>query len=152
MNMQKNLDNAVGAERAKTFARGMQLSLGELIAKVEPIAANQKGRIDDKLEEADVYFDFEYLYPVSLCSWRGSYSELSIEFGQGQTALTVTRFLDMLKESVGKSYCGYKGGDFVMSRQTPVWVANYGNAGNTGVIGVLDLGYRVIIQTGYTEF
>lgn len=50
---------------------------------------------------------------------------------------------------IGKTFTGYKGGDFEMSRRTPVWVANYGNAGNTGIVGIHDDGYSVIILTAY---
>lgn len=64
----------------------------------------------------------------------------------------MTAFLQMLKGAVGKTFMGYKGGDFVMSRQTPVWVANYGDAGHTAVIGVVDDGYQVILITALREF
>lgn len=57
----------------------------------------------------------------------------------------------MLRSAVGAAFEGYKGGVFTMSRHTPVWVANYGNAGNTAVVGVRDLGYLVIIETAYVE-
>lgn len=151
MDIQKILDNEISAQRAKRLANSDQLTLGELIAKIEPIAAKQGERIEAKQGESDVCFDFEYLKPTSLSSWRGSYAELAIEFASGE-AMTVNKFLEMLKDAVGKTYTGYKGGEFQMSRQTPLWVANYGNAGNTAVIGVLDLGYTVIIETAYREY
>lgn len=152
MDMQEYINNQIKAQRALVLAASDQLTLGELIAKIEPIAEKQKQRITDGREEAQVYFDFEYLHPTRLISWRGSYAELSLCYSTEGDAMPVSKFLEKLKEAVGKTFYGYKGGNFQMSRQTPIWVANYGNAGNTAVIGVLDLDYNVIIQTGYREF
>lgn len=62
------------------------------------------------------------------------------------------QFLEMLKEAVGKTYEGYKGGDFEMTEDTPMWVANYRYADNTGVMGVIDKGYAIVLVTGYCEY
>lgn len=32
-----------------------------------------------------------------------------------------------------KEFTGWKGGEFTMDESTPVWVANAGNSGNTGL-------------------
>lgn len=154
MDMQTYLDNAVKASRAKTLAESDQLTLGEIILKLEPIVNAQKSRIEDGKEEATVQYDFEYLYPTYIDSWRGIYAELALNFvdhSGNDKEKTVTEFYNMLKEAVGKTFTGYKGGEFTMSRQTPVWVANYGNSGNTAVIDIIDNGYNVIIVTGYRE-
>lgn len=33
------------------------------------------------------------------------------------------------KAAMGKVFCGYKGGDYVMGALTPVWLASYGCCG-----------------------
>lgn len=151
MNMQEYINNAVNAARSKVLASSAQLTLGEIILKLEPIVAKQK----ERKEEAVVKYDFEYLYPTRIDSWRGSYAELALNFvgSDGpEKELTVTEFYNLLKETVGKEFTGYKGGSFIMSKHTPVWVANYGNSGNTGVVEIVDNGYVVIITTAYCEF
>lgn len=148
MDMQTYIQNAVKAGRQNTLSKSDQLTLGELILKLEPIVEKQKERKD----EAEVKYDFEYLFPTSIDSWRGSYDELALNFEIEGNCMKVTDFLKMLKEALGKEFTGYKGGEFYMNKNTPVWVANYGNSGNTAVIDVVDDGYQIILITGYREF
>jgi len=122
-----------------------QLSLGEMILKLEPIVEKQKQRIAENKTEATVQYDFEYLYPTSINSWRGTDEN-------GYKPMTVTEFLALLRGCVGKGFTGYKGGKFIMTKNTPVWVANFGNSGNTAVIDIIDNNYSVIIITGHREF
>lgn len=70
MALQTYLNNAVAAARQKTLAASDQLTLGEMIAALEPIVADQK----DRKEEATVYYDFGYMRPTTI---GGSYSELA---------------------------------------------------------------------------
>jgi len=147
MDLQTYIQNAVKASRANTLANSDQLTLGELILKLEPIVNNQK-----EGEEATVSYDFEYLFPTSINSWRGSYDELALNFETQGEKMKVSEFLKMLKECIGKTFTGYKGGDFTMHKGTPIWVANYSHSGNTAIIDVVDNGYVVILITGYREF
>ena len=119
MDLQTYIQNAVKASRANTLANSDQLTLGELILKLEPIVKNQKDG-----EEATVRYDFEYLFPTSIDSWRGSYNELALNFETQGEEMKVSEFLNMLKECIGKTFTGYKGGDFTMHKGTPIWVAN----------------------------
>lgn len=148
MDLQTYIHNAVKAARANTLANSDQLTLGELILKLEPIVKNQKS--DD--DEATVRYDFEYLFPTSIGSWRGSYDELALNFETEGEEMKVSEFLAMLKECIGKTFTGYKGGDFTMHKGTPIWVANYSHSGNTAVIDVVDNRYVVLLITGYREF
>lgn len=146
-----NLENAVKASRKDTFDSSDQLTLGELILKFEPILEKQK----ERKEEAVVVYDFGYLFPTDIGSWRGSYSELALNYvasAGNESQKTVTEFIEMLKETVGKTLTGYKGGDFVMTKNTPVWVSNYGEACHTAIIDVVDNGYEVILITGLREY
>jgi len=147
MDLQTYIQNAVKASRANTLANSDQLTLGELILKLEPIVKNQK-----EGEEATVRYDFEYLFPTTIDSWRGSYDELALNFETQGEEMKVSEFLKMLKECIGKTFTGYKGGDFTMHKGTPIWVANYSHSGNTAVIDVVDNGYVVLLITGYREF
>jgi hypothetical protein len=150
MDLQTYISNAVKVSRLETLANSDQLTLGEVISKCEAIA-KRKYKLHDG-SEPGVRFDLEYLKPTGIDSWRGSYDELALEFGTEGREPPLSEFIEMLKEADGKTYTGYKGGDYTMSRHTPVWVANYGNIGNTAVIDVVDNDYEIILITGYREF
>lgn len=130
------------AGRSERLKTSPQLLLGELILKLEAV----------EKKDLRVCFDFENAHPTHLGSWRGSYCELAIRFEFEGSCLTVVDFLKKLHEAVGATYEGYKGGEFTMGKNTPVWVANYGNSGNTAVVGIIDTGYQVIIETKYCEY
>jgi len=138
MDLQTYLNNAT--------ATSNQLTLGELISKLEPFVKKQGE------DEATVRYDFEYLFPNDIDSWRGSYSELALNFATEGEAMKASNFLKMLEDCIGRKFIGYKGGKFTMNKNTPIWVANYGNSGNTAVIDVVDNNYCIILITGYREF
>ena len=154
MDIQKFVEDSIKAQRVDMLAKSDQLTLGEMILKLEPIVEKYKDEPDDK--QPTVNYDFEYLFPTDIDSWRGSYAELALNFVgyvySDKRPMKVADFLKMLKEAVGKEFIGYKGGEFIMSKHTPVWVANYGNSGNTAVIDIVDGGYFVLIVTAYREY
>jgi hypothetical protein len=150
MDLQTFLDNKVKALRQQTLANSDQLTLGQLIEKIEAIVKKGYKCHDDS--EPTVRYDFEYLFPTTIDSWRGSYAELALNFETSGEELPVSKFLELLKSAVGKTFEGYKGGDFIMDERTPIWVANYSHSGNTAVVDVLDCDYQVILVTGYREY
>jgi hypothetical protein len=157
MELQDYIEKSMAYLRSKSLSNSDQLTLGEMILKLEPIVEKQKERVSNKHDEARVVYDFEELYPTDIESWRGSYSELALNFKTENSypddkRLTVTEFFKLLKETVGREFTGYKGGEFKMNKMTPVWVANYGNAGNTAVIDIIDNDYEIIIMTGYRNY
>lgn len=60
-------------------------------------------------------------------SYRGYYSDLAFESNSGR--IPVSAALALCKSAMGEVFQGYKGGDFQMGRNTPLWVANYGDCG-----------------------
>lgn len=156
----KSLHGIVQAGRDERMGQSQQLTIGELILKLEackPTYENYKNETEHKT----VHFEFEYAFPTGVSSWRGSYNELALTFDfegyehfskEKLTPMTLTDFLKMIKETIGKEFTGWKGGEFVMGKTTPVWVANDGNSGNTGVIDVLEDDYSITLKTGHCEF
>lgn len=109
--------NAKQAEwKAARSRTGM--TLGSFIAALEKL-----------LPEADVFFDFCYLRPTDFASYRGYYSDLSLGFSVDHEYVKAGELLASAKKCLGKTFEGYKGGDFVMDADTPLWVANYGDTG-----------------------
>jgi hypothetical protein len=141
--LQSVLDSAVKDQRAKDFERTSQLTLGEMIEKCESILAGFK----EGEAVPRVGFDFEGLIPTELDSWRGTYSELALGFRAEENGVELEDFLKMLKDAVGKTYEGYKGGEYTMWEDTPVWVANYGIPGYMGVKDIVCDNYSVTIVT-----
>ena len=61
-------------------------------------------------------------------SYRGYYSDLALEKQSGTR--TVASLVEQLKtECLGQTFTGYKGGDFYMDENTPMWIAEYGSSG-----------------------
>lgn len=59
-------------------------------------------------------------------SYRGYYDQLAFEPVKN---ITVGAMLACAKEAMGKTYQGYKGGDFEMHQYTDVWLACWGECG-----------------------
>lgn len=134
LDLQTTLTAMVQQRRQEELKNSPQILLGELIAKLEAILDRTK----------EVVFDFDGMIPTELDSWRGSYCELAIGYDSSATPPTLEKFLEMLKGAVGKTYEGYKGGDFVMGKATPVWIANYGrscveSASYDDTVGIVDV-------------
>jgi|SRR3984957_9010364 len=89
-------------------------------------------------------------YPARVSSYRGYYEDLAIEYDEDSDhrKMSVGEFLRMLRAAIGYTFAGYKGGNYTMSRESNVWVANWGNAPGTRVVGVVvddDIAYLVMI-------
>ena len=68
-------------------------------------------------------------------SYRGYYADLAFQPGHHPMCLAG----DVAEEcayAIGKTYGGYKGGDFEMGPDTPLWISDYGKADQKAVIGV----------------
>lgn len=120
----------------------MTMSLGQIIRRLECCA-----------EDAEVYFDFCSIVPTTLMSYRGYYDQLALGFKlleKMSDTVKVKDLLKILREGNGKTFEGYKGGDFTMKLTTPVWVDNYGNCTSTSIIGIdNDSEWRIIIETSH---
>jgi hypothetical protein len=90
------------------------------------------------------------IIPGSLDSYRGYYEQLAIEpeMGGDGKKVTVEEFLKRLEEAVGATFTGYKGGEFTMDRDTPIWIAEYSMSSPwscrvTGVTNLYDAYARI---------
>lgn len=139
------------ASRAQRIARSDQWTLGKLIAALEPLAAVElkEGELPAAIE-----FEFAGCRPIGLASWRGAYEELAISYEAGSNSfgMKMADFLEILKKAVGEVFVGYKGGNFLMDEDTPLWVANDGCVEHTAVVGIKDDGYKVTILTATREY
>lgn len=102
---------------------------------------------------ASVQFDFCYLAPTFVASYRGYYDHLALGWtADFRDRPTVSTVIDILQSADGETFEGWKGGDFTMDRDTPIWVANPGQTGGTGIVGLKLLGENcVVLLTTHTD-
>lgn len=115
------------------------------------------GRFIDLLKQQpqdnEVRYDFGYLRPTSFHSWRGDYNHLALGWEESSDSIKVAALLERAEACVGKTFEGYKGGDFKMERYTRLWVDNYGDGGQIEIVKVsnTDLG-TTILHTAMGEY
>lgn len=130
------ISKAVHADTDAMCADAGQITLGELVARLE--AADQS---------AEIQF-VDGSHPGQLGSYRGYYRLVAIERGENKT---VAAFLKDVQEAIGGTFTGYKGGEYTMSRMTPVWVSEYGEASGQGLVGVETVDSIVILKVARIE-
>jgi|TARA_B110000977_G_C10598521_1_gene307236 hypothetical protein len=116
------------------------------------IKAEQQNRIDgDQFGLGDLIIRLRELpqdMPILLGhaeSYRGYYTDLA--FVPLDVPRTVKEALEEAEEANGETFTGYKGGDFTMSRRTPVWLSRHGSLG-TMIMGITDEG---VLLTEYED-
>jgi hypothetical protein len=120
------------------------LSLGETIDMLSVAIRRFDG--DDPI----VYFDFGNMFPrkYSLGSYRGYYDHLALGFVAFNTTKLSELIVD-LKSTSGKTFEGWKGGMYRMDLDTPLWVANAGEATHTAIVGMCNCDYMPVIKTEF---
>jgi hypothetical protein len=116
------------------------MKLGELIATLKR-----------KDQDAWIKFDFVHFTPEGIHSYRGDYSELAIGYTDNNQEVKVKDVVAMLEGANGKTFIGYKGGEYDMHDNTLVWVAKHNEAGNTAVTDVVDAGWCIVLETGWVN-
>ena len=81
-------------------------------------------------------------HPFNPDSYRGYYSDLALESSINK--ITATELLEILEEANGKIYKGYKGGDYTMTDDTPLWNSKYGCTG-AAIVNVKNDGFDKLI-------
>lgn len=119
--------------------------LRELIQKLESMSQNKI-----------IEFDF-CATPNEAHSYRGYYRDLAFSFAPGTEYYdhviepippkTVSQFLKECKEADGKTYTGWKGGDFTMSGTTQVWASQEGMSSGIAITDIKELDDKVVIIT-----
>jgi len=128
----------------KAMSEGARLSRGNYHLTLYKLLKELEGVPDAAL----ITFDTGG-YPDQPYSYRGYYSDLC--FSRSDQEITVKDFIGTAKDCLDKTFQGYKGGDYVMAKDTPLWVAEYGSCGDA-IIGIKPLSSdNVILQTKYVD-
>ena len=78
------------------------------------------------------------LYPTGFDSYRGYYSDLALEYDTENKFITVGELLKKAEDCIGKTFTGYKGGEFTMTKDTTLWIGNYGETTDLLITGIKD--------------
>ena len=132
----------------ENLEKGIAL-LRELIKSLESVS-----------QDKTIEFDFGGT-PNEAHSYRGYYRDLAFGFAPGIgyydeviesiPLKTVSQFLQECREANGKTYTGWKGGDFTMCDTTEVWAAQEGMSSDIAITGINELEDKVIITTKNLE-
>lgn len=80
-----------------------------------------------KLLEGRQYDGQQVIGLGRLDSYRGHYCDLAFE--PSMELRSVRDLLNVCYSAMGRVFEGYKGGDYLMGENTPLWVASYGGIG-----------------------
>jgi hypothetical protein len=137
----KNLNTVVKSVRDEKFKRCEQISIGELIKQLR-LALNT-GDIEDKVS---IRYDFGDFKPTRCHSRMPVSNGIAIGFSDNGIE-KVCDFLNELQNSIGKTFTGYNGVDFVVNQDSPIFCAQYNHCEYSGIIGIRNAGDRLIILT-----
>lgn len=113
----RQLDKLVGDRTA-------QSTIGSLIYQLTDVVNSGHGQVPVRLADGSG----RYLTGI-MCSYRGVYEDLCLIAAPPrpeESELNAEQVLANLKEMLGVTYVGYKGGNYVMTEETYVWVGAYG--------------------------
>ncbi len=131
------------------------MTLGQLIEAVK-----EQGLFYDKeqIKYKYVRFDFGTAIPTNFNSYRGDYAKLALGYrltGYDRKSenkanpIMDNEFLEMLEDTVGETFEGWKGGEFAMELDTEIYVNNPGDSSGTGISKVISDSIYLIICTEY---
>ena|ERR1700761_3291315 len=118
----------------------MTITLGELIEKLKQCRPDN-----------EVSFDFGYLVPTTLDSWRGVYADLALGYEvfvyRGDRPQTTQELIEKCEQALQNSYEGYKGGTYFMDEESKVWVDNWGQCTHTEIVDVVSNNWKTMLIT-----
>jgi len=108
----------------------------------------------EKPYETKVYFDFASCVPSDVDSWRGIYAEPAIGWDavSYSNAPTVEKLIAELEKAIdGRTYLGWKGGEYSYNGDQTLHVDNSGEYTSTEISRVEVKDYCVIFHTYYNN-
>lgn len=111
------------------------------------------GQVLDSLGKAakpdlPVYFAFGDCIPTTVGSWRGVYAEAALGFTLHRPPPTVAQLRRELETAIdGRTFTGYKGGEYRYTRDTVLHVDNCGICSHTEIDRIELDDYLVRVHT-----
>ena len=121
------------------------VTLGELIGRLENV--DQDALVIAKLPTSSDPRGELIDWGVGKCdSYRGYYSDLAFEPVVVHAACTVADLLKECRHALGMEFRGYKGGEFLMTADTSLWISGYGVCDSHAIIDTQMLSGEFIIR------
>lgn len=116
--------------------RLLPMSIGEIIDELKRAIAVSK-------DDDGGYCQFDWGgWPTGFCSYRGFYERLAWNFNsEYHSEVSAAEVLEMCESVVGRTFTGWKGGEYTMDANSEVHVAGAGGTTRTRVVGIGKLGY-----------
>lgn len=125
--MLRVIHDAVAMQALRESADAGQITLGELAALLD--AAPDIPVVLRSANLGGVQRPGEYN------SFRGYYDHIAL--GTGDSDVTAHALAAQTRAAIGATFMGYKGGEFTMSRATPVWYADVGDGNGYRIVDVV---------------
>lgn len=106
-------------------------------------------------DDYEVYFEFAHMRPTEILSWRGDYSMAALGHTPAPTPSCTVKSLraELMKAISGKvQYHGWKGGEYTFTRDTELWVDNYGDGSHTRISKVKCDGSTVSLRCKWAAY
>lgn len=121
------------------------MTLGEFIKELEKCSPNSK-----------VYIEPFGFIPTDFNSYRGYYSNLALgytvrDYSGNETVITTEQLIKKAKDCIGKTFIGWKGGEFKMNKHTPLWISNIGNCSDIAIKEIKNIGDNIVEIHCYVE-
>ncbi len=127
--------NAMG-QAMQSERSNYHVTLGELCQVLSAAPQDSKVVLDHNLSVS----------PGSPDSYRGYYSDLA--FAPSSEPITVKDFKAVCQDCLGKTFEGYKGGDYTMGPETPLWLSSYGTTRDSrAIVGIHQEMDLFVLQT-----
>jgi hypothetical protein len=131
MDLQKLMD--MMSNTARDTRKEYHVTLGKLISHIKATLAVYKERSVGVCHDGVFFDDKEYVGPPT--SYRGYYADLAFE--PQEHFMSAADLLKILEEQVlDKKLEGYKGGEYLMGADTPLWIDHSGVANGVAVVDI----------------
>lgn len=124
IDLQKLLNMISDATRAER--RAYHLKLGDLVEALASAIAAGNGKMAVTTSGGG--------FVTNPHSYRGYYEDLALEPSSSITTIEELH-AELCQRVLNKELEGYKGGDFRMGTDTPIWISPYGCSYNDAVVG-----------------
>lgn len=117
------------------------MSVEKIISKLKEFKNSKKKVIIEMNSE---------IFTSDFCadSWRGSYNLPAIEYCSGNKGCEVASAIENLNEINGMYVTGWKGGDFILDKEDPLFIANAGSSNNcTAIVDIAESDEFIICLT-----
>lgn len=137
----KKIVNDSKAQWAKDSIKKGVMSTEDIIEKLKEYKNSNKNIIIEM--NGDLFTTF-----FEADSWRGSYNLPAISYCDSKDGCTINTAIENLNEVNEMDVRGYKGGDFVLNKKDPLFIANYGDTNYcTAIVDIVETSDFIVCLT-----